>query len=179
MKKILFALFSLMVIIGLAACDEEEAQGKDVTSVETSEDENADEAAEEAEEGEMEEAKEINEDVADNDMVKATLVSVEYIEDKDWDEERYEIKFEVENKRKDTIEVQAREVSTDGKMVDESLLMMSQEISGGKVADAVLEIEDYSGGDLPDMDENLEMILHVFSWDDMEVIEDIDISIDF
>lgn len=167
MKKILFALFSLMVIIGLVACDGEEAQGKDVTSVETSDDEN------------VEETEEINEVVADNDMVKATLVSVDYIEDKDWDEERYEIRFEVENKREDTIEVQAREVSTDGKMVDESLLMMSQEISGGKVADAVLEIEDYSGGDLPDMDENLEMILHVFSWDDMEVIEDIDVSIDF
>jgi len=167
MKKILFALFSLMIIIGLVACDGEEAQGKDVTSVETSDDEN------------VEETEEINEVVADNDMVKATLVSVDYIEDKDWDEERYEIRFEVENKREDTIEVQAREVSTDGKMVDESLLMMSQEISGGKVADAVLEIEDYSGGDLPDMDENLEMILHVFSWDDMEVIEDIDVSIDF
>lgn len=178
MKKILFALFSLMIIIGLVACDGEEAQGKDVTSVETSDDENVEEAAEEEEEV-VEETEEINEVVADNDMVKATLVSVDYIEDKDWDEERYEIRFEVENKREDTIEVQAREVSTDGKMVDESLLMMSQEISGGKVADAVLEIEDYSGGDLPDMDENLEMILHVFSWDDMEVIEDIDVSIDF
>jgi|SRR5690625_2920808 len=180
MRKILFALFSFIVIAGLVACDGEEVQDKDVSSVESSGEENEAEAAEEEQTEEEEEAvEEFNKEIVDNDSVKATLVSVEHIVDKDWDEEKYEIKFEVENKLDDTVEVQAREVSADGKMVDESMLMMSQEISGGKVADAVLTIESFEGDDLPDMEEDLEMILHVFSWDDMEQEEDIDVNIEF
>src|SRR5699024_6751356 len=149
------------------------------SSVESSNEENEAAAAEEETEEEEEAVKEFNKEIIDNDSVKATLVSVEHIVDKDWDEEKYDIKFEVENKMDDTVEVQAREVSADGKMVDESMLMMSQEISGGKVADAVLTIESFEGDDLPDMEEDLEMILHVFSWEDMEQEENIDVNIEF
>lgn len=179
MRNILFALLSFIIIAGLVACDGEEVQDKDVSSVESSNEENEAAAAEEETEEEEEAVKEFNKEIIDNDSVKATLVSVEHIVDKDWDEEKYEIKFEVENKLDDTVEVQAREVSADGKMVDESMLMMSQEISGGKVADAVLTIESFEGDDLPDMEEDLEMILHVFSWEDMEQEENIDVNIEF
>ncbi|MBU5465694.1 hypothetical protein KQI49_02485 [Virgibacillus sp. MSJ-26] len=179
MRNILFALLSFIIIAGLVACDGEEVQDKDVSSVESSNEENEAAAAEEETEEEEEAVKEFNKEIIDNDSVKATLVSVEHIVDKDWDEEKYDIKFEVENKMDDTVEVQAREVSADGKMVDESMLMMSQEISGGKVADAVLTIESFEGDDLPDMEEDLEMILHVFSWEDMEQEENIDVNIEF
>jgi len=179
MRNILFALLSFIIIAGLVACDGEEVQDKDVSSVESSNEENEAAAAEEETEEEEEAVKEFNKEIIDNDSVKATLVSVEHIVDKDWDEEKYDIKFEVENKLDDTVEVQAREVSADGKMVDESMLMMSQEISGGKVADAVLTIESFEGDDLPDMEEDLEMILHVFSWEDMEQEENIDVNIEF
>jgi len=186
-KKILVALFSFIVVIGLAACNGEDVEEKDVSSVESSEEENEAEAAEgeeeteEADESDEEEsaAEEFNEVIADNDNFKATLISVEHIVDQDWDEEKYEIKFEVENKTDKTVEVQAREVSIDGKMVDESMIFLSQEVSGGKIADAVLEIQSYSGDELPDMEENLEMILHIFSWDDMENEENFDVKIEF
>lgn len=121
--------------------------------------------------------KEFEQVIADNENIKATLTKVEKVIDDIWDEEKVKVTFEVENKRDDTIEVQAREVSADGKMVDEMMLTMSQEVSGGKLADAVLEIQNYEG-DLPQMEDNLEMILHIFSWDDMDFTEDHPVSID-
>src|SRR5699024_11467173 len=77
-----------------------------------------------------------------------------------------------------TIVVQAREVSADGKMIDDMMISMSQEISGGKMADAVLEIENYDG-DLPEIEEDIEMILHIFSWDDHDFEGDVDVKIEF
>ncbi|KKB34916.1 hypothetical protein [Bacillus thermotolerans] len=115
--------------------------------------------------------KEYNQPITDNKNVKATLVSIEKIVDPEWNEERVEVKFAVENKRKETIEVQAREVSTDGKMVDAGMLTMSQEVSPGKRADAILTIQNYDG-DLPSMKDNLEMKLHIFSWDNMDYTEE-------
>ena len=45
----------------------------------------------------------------------------------------YEVVFDVENKRADTIVVQAREVSADGRIVYETLIAMSDELAPGKV----------------------------------------------
>ena len=181
MKKILFLMLSLLVATVLAACGGSDSEEKEVSAVESSDDnaESADnESKDEADEQDESDTKEFDKEIVDNDNFKATLVSIEKIVDKDWDEERFEIKFEVENKREDTIDVQAREVSADSKMIDESMLMMSQEVSGGKKADAVLTIENYDG-DLPNMEEELEMILHIFSWDDMEFSEDYDVKVEF
>lgn len=116
--------------------------------------------------------------IVDNETIKATLISVEKIVDTDWDEEKVEVKFEVENKREDTIEVQAREVSADDKMIDDMMLSMSTEISSGKRADAILTIQNYEG-DLPVIEENIEMLLHVFSWDDMDFEEQHPVLIEF
>lgn len=79
-----------------------------------------------------------------------------------WDEEYYEVKFEVENKQSETITFQAREVSADGKMINDSMLSMSQDVSSGKKADAVLTIQNYNGN-LPAVTKDFEMLLHVFS----------------
>lgn len=121
--------------------------------------------------------KELNQEIANTDNVKITLLGVEKVIDKEWDEEKFLVTFEVENKRQDTIVAQAREVSADGKMIDESMLTMSTEISGGKKADAVLSIQNYDG-DLPALEENLEMILNIFSWDDYDFSEDHKVTID-
>lgn len=177
MKKIIFLLLAMMVAVGLVACGEDDTEKKEVSSVESS-DNNDDEAKAEDEAQDEGDVKELDQEIVDNDNFKATLTGVEKIVDKEWDEERIEVTFEVENKREDTIEVQAREVSADGKMVDESMLNMSQEVSGGKKADAVLTIENYDG-DLPDMENDLEMKLNIFSWDDMDFEEAYDLKVEF
>lgn len=81
----------------------------------------------------------------------------------------YEVIFEVENKTDMNVEVQARTVSVDGMMVDDAILSMSQEVAPGKKAKAVLTFQDYSGDtELPELIGDLEMDLHIFSWDDYD-----------
>src|SRR5699024_6919109 len=75
---------------------------------------------------------------------------------KELNQEKYEITFDVENKRDDTIIVTAKEVSSNDKMIDNRMLFMHQEISPGKSADAVLSIENIKG-ELPEIKETLEM----------------------
>ena len=181
MKRLLFLLLAMIVTVGLAACGEgSETEEKEVSGVESTDNSddsaNGEEAAEETDE-EDGSKEEFDQEIVDNDNFKATLTSVEKIVDKDWDEEKIEVTFEVENKRDETIEVQAREVSADGKMIDESMLMMSQEVAGGKKADAKLVIENYDG-DLPDIEDELEMKLHVFDWE-YEFEEDYDVKVEF
>lgn len=183
MKKLLFVFTMLMLVFGLVACSDKEVEEKPVENVDLSGGEEdtdesvSEEATDEEDEAEVE-VKEFDQEIVDNDSITAHLVSVEKIVDIDWDEEKYEITFEVENKRDDTIVVQAREVSADGKMIDESMLSMSQEISGGKLADAVLTIENYDG-DLPEIDSDVEMILHVFEWEDDDFTLDVDVKMEF
>lgn len=172
-KRLLAAIFGSAMM--LAAC------GGETTGSDSSEPAEEKET-QQAEEKQTESAadgfsKEFEQVIVDNENIKATLTKVEKVVDEMWDEEKVKVTFEVENKREDTIEVQAREVSADGKMVDDAMLSMSQEVSGGKLADAVLEIQNYEG-DLPKMEDNIEMILHIFSWDDMDYTEDHPVNID-
>ena len=64
-------------------------------------------------------------------------------------------------------------------MVDDSIQMMSQEVAAGKVAEAVLTLQDYEGNELPTLEGDLEMLLHVFSWEDMEYQEDAEVKVNF
>lgn len=187
MRRYLFIIVAVLFSIGLVACSGEEVEEKEVDNIELADQDNSDESEEEeveaaAESEETEETEEdkkkIDEEVADTENVTASLISVEKIVDKDFDEERYEIKFEVENKIDDLIVIQAREVSSDGKMIDESMLMMSQEISGGKSADAVLTIESFDE-DLPEIKDDLEMKLQIIDGESYMDIESIDVNIDF
>lgn len=181
MKKTLSLMLLLLVLGITTACGDKEVQEKEVKDV-VSANEEASNASEEQMAEETKETdtfkKEINTVIVDNETIKATLISVEKIVDTDWDEEKVEVKFEVENKREDTIEVQAREVSADDKMIDDMMLSMSTEISSGKRADAILTIQNYEG-DLPVIEENIEMLLHVFSWDDMDFEEQHPVLIEF
>lgn len=101
-------------------------------------------------------------------MIKVTLVSIDRVFDSFFSEEKYVISFDVTNKRADSIEVQARSVSINDRMVDEQLLTMSTNVAGGKSTIAKLEIEDYSGGELPEMIGNLELTLRTFDWEDFD-----------
>lgn len=189
MRKLLFLLLAIVIGVGLAACGESSStEEKEVTDVgstdesaEAADVEEADAGADEneADEEDENEVEEFDKEIVDNDDFKAVLTSVEKIADKEWDEERIEVTFEVENKRDETVEVQAGEVSADDKMVDESMLMMSQEVAGGKKADAKLVIESFDGEELPEMKENLEMKLRVFDWEYMDFEEDYDVKIEF
>jgi len=186
LKRYLFIIVAVLLSIGLVACSGDEVEEKEVSNVDltdegdTKEVDDAEEEVESTVEDEEagEDVKEIDEEVADSDNITARLISVEKIVDKDFDEERYEIKFEVENKTDDLIVIQGREVSADGKMIDESMLMMSQEISVGKSADAILTIESFDE-DLPEIKEDLEMKLQVIDGESYMDIESIDVNIDF
>src|SRR5699024_10984654 len=88
--------------------------------------------------------------------------------------------FEVENKRKDTVTVRGEEVSVDGKMVDDMMVYMMQDVSGGKKADIVLTIDDNYGEEkLPEMEENLEFILKVYSKATIESLNEHVVKINF
>ncbi|MCM3087907.1 hypothetical protein M3557_08285 [Bhargavaea ginsengi] len=171
-KRLLATIFGSALL--LVACGGETTEPTSSEPEETKTQEVEEEQAETSEDGFTKEFEQV---IVDNENIKATLTKVEKVVDEMWDEEKVEVTFEVENKREDTIEVQAREVSADGKMVDDMMLNMSQEVSGGKLADAVLEIQNYEG-DLPQMEDNIEMILHTFSWDNMDYTEDNPVSID-
>lgn len=176
MKNILsVAILALVLLLGACGSDTDSTE-KEVASVNSEQKGETTEKVD-TEKNDDSQKKEFNELIADTDNVKVTLLGVEKVVDKEWDEEKFLVKFEVENKRQDTIEVQANEVSADGKMIDEMMLMMSTEVSAGKKADAVLTIENYEG-DLPALEDNLEMILHIFSWDNDEFTEDHQVTID-
>ncbi|SIT73913.1 hypothetical protein [Edaphobacillus lindanitolerans] len=183
MNKWLMALILGCATITLAACgsgDSDASTDKDGQAQQAEESGDAAGAKNDSKEeakGDDTFSKEYNEVIADNENIKATLRKAEHIIDKEWDEEKFVVTFEVENKREDTLEFQANEVSADGKMIDDSMLSMSQEVSGGKRADAVLTIENYEG-DLPSLEDNIEMLLHIFSWDDMDYSEDHAVTID-
>lgn len=179
-KKLLIALLVfVLLVVGLASCGDDPDVSSDgaktVTNVEGSQDDDKDNETETETEGSISYDKKI----IDNDNVKVVLVDLVEFEDELFDERGYEITFEVENKTDKTLEVQARELSADGKMIDENLQSMSQEVASGKKADAVLTISNlFSDKEAPVIEENIELILHIFDWEDYEFEEDIDVTID-
>lgn len=171
---------TLILSIGLVACSSSGSEEKKVENVDSSGSEEEKAEKDEADEEEEEEEKqEINKEIVDNDDFTIHLISVEKKVNTDFDEEKIEVKFEVENKRDDTITVQAREVSADGKMIDPSIANMSTDVSSGKIADAILNIQDYEGDDLPEIEEDLELILNISDMDDYDYREEVDVSIEF
>lgn len=124
--------------------------------------------------------KEYNQEITDDENVKISLINIEHIVDKEYNEEKYIISFDVTNKRDKTMTIQAGEVSINDRMVDESLLTMSTDVSSGKTANAKLVIESYSEEELPEMVGNLELILHTFNSDydsDDEYQHDVPVNI--
>lgn len=108
--------------------------------------------------------KDLNNQIVNDESINASLVNIEYIEDEFYGKQ-IKVKFLVENKTNETITVQAREVSTDGMMVDETVITMSQDISPGKKANCILTIHDFEGYEFPTLNSNFEALLRVFDED--------------
>lgn len=169
MKKVSLIGFLSISLLVFGACGNGEGDSKKSNidaSVEKVSTEKSEDLIEDSSEAEVTNDKvDYNQEITDDENVKISLMNIEHIVDKEYDEERYIISFDVTNKRDKTMTVQAREVSIDDRMVDESLLMMSTDISSGKTANAKLVIESYSDEKLPEMVGNLELILHAFNSD--------------
>lgn len=174
-KRWWFIALVVIIVLGLFVGGDEEAETAD--STESTEETVSMGNENEAEEVAEEDLYEFDEVIADDEDFKATLLSIEHINDEQWDEERIEVRFDVENKRDENIEVQARTVSLDGRMIDESLLMMSQEVAPGKVAEAVLVIQDFEGKELPELEGDFEMTLRMFDWEDYEYEKETEVNV--
>lgn len=174
MKKLLYLMFASC--LWLAACGEtsEENVGGDVDKENTNE--NANQQTEET--ATQNDENEINEVIVDNENVKVTLVKIVKKSDEVWGNS-VDVVFDVTNKRSDSIEVQARNVSVDDRMVDETLLTMSQEVAAGKSATATLTVNEFEGYEFPKFEKNFEMVLYIFSWDNADYSEEHPVSITF
>lgn len=174
MKKLAFFVTLLLSLL-IAACGgtEEENLGGNVDSTEKTESATDNETKEESSTDQ-----ELNQVIVDNDNLKATLVKIVKKKD-DIFGNSVEVIFDITNKRADNIEVQARSVSVDDRMVDETLLSMSQEVAAGKSATATLTINEYEGYEFPKFENNFEMTLHIFSWDDYDYSEDHPVNVTF
>ena len=176
MKKITLFSVGLVSLMLLGACgDKEVTQKVTEASVESVEQVITTELS--SEEEEKNDKVEYNQSIIDDENIKVSLIDISHNINKMYDEEKYVVSFDITNKREEKIDVQAREVSINDRMVDEGLIMMSTEISGGKSATAKLEIQDYSGEELPELVGNLEMVLHTFDWETMEYEHDVPVKI--
>ncbi|GAA0289727.1 hypothetical protein GGQ92_002419 [Gracilibacillus halotolerans] len=176
MKKILFLFITIVFAVTLVACSESESVEGEV--VNNDQEETTTEETNEVEEDSGTETQDINQSIADDENVSITLLRIEKIED-DIFGNSIEVVFEVENKTDRTLEVQADSVSADGKMVDETILSMSQEVAPGKIADAKLSFMEFEGHDFPALEQDLELTLNVFDWDDFDFSLDYPVSISF
>lgn len=62
-------------------------------------------------------------------------------------------------------------------MIDD-MVFFSETLAAGKMADAIMAIENYEG-DLPELENDLEFTLNVFSHDDYDYEENQNVKIDF
>lgn len=186
-KKILSLLFASSLV--LSACggddsgpadepdvEDETEEVEEVEEAETTEDDDSND--EELPEG-IEEIYEFNEVFEDNENVYVELLSIMRVYDEELDEEGIGAVFEVENKTDRDLEVQSRSVSINDRMVDDSLPELSQEVAAGKSAEVILSLESYDGSvEIPDLEDNFEMVMNIFDWDDMDFAEEVDIFVE-
>lgn len=179
MKKIqiLGTLGLSLLVFSACGTSGEKKEGKVETSVEKIE-VNSAEVTEESS-GPKDEVTEYNQEILDNESIKVSLIDVKHIKKQEFGNEKYIISFDVENKTDKSITVQARDVSINNRMVDTGLLTMSTDITAGKSATADLEISSFSDDELPKLEGNLEMVLHTYSWDDMDHELDVPVNITF
>lgn len=180
MKKLIIAsILSVVAILG--ACGEvvkEEVDVKDVgvkeEAVETVTEETTEEVTEEA-------TPDVKQVIAEDEFLKIELISIEKIEDEVWGDS-IQAKFDVTNKTSQTITVQAREVSADGRMVetDDVFVSMSDDVSAGKIGIATMSIGTYDTSiELPELTSSLELILHTFYSDSYDSLKDYPVLVNF
>lgn len=179
MKNLSIALF-LALTMGLGGCSSSSDGEETDNNTTNQETQIADTGSDQTEQTASKEGvTEYNQAIASDDLFDITLTTIEYLEDSIFGDS-IEITFTVLNKSDMTVEVQAREISFDNKMVDDSLPSMSQEISAGKTADCVLTLISYDDSvELPAMEDNMELTLHIFSWDDWDFDHNYPVTLNF
>lgn len=172
--------FTFLVAIMLVGCSfnfgNSGIEEKEVLAVDTNEKTESDDE-EEIDEEETRETTEIDKELVDSNVLKAKMTEIVKVTNHRWNEERYEINMELENKFDETIVVTAAQVSADDIMIDK-MVFFSETIASGKKAYGKMIIENYEGP-LPEMEKNLEFILHIYSLDNFDFSEDYEIKIEF
>lgn len=176
MKKKALALASLAAVMTLTACGPLDSLVEDEKAKETKQTQDVDKKSEDKksedkkvskeEKGKSGKDIEAKEVIYDKDGVTITFLGAEFVEDSFGDEMNF--LFDVENTLTRNIEVQAENVSVDGRMVNEMNVTMSDSIAAGKVGTATLSFGDYDGKGLPEFNETLELNLQLFDWDDWD-----------
>ncbi|PTY92935.1 hypothetical protein [Heyndrickxia sporothermodurans] len=177
--KIIGIIVALIIVIGIIASLGSGSETEQVEGNVNKQDQSAEQKSADKKEAAKEDNNtDVNKVIADDENVKATLLRVERKKD-DVFGDTIDVVFEIQNKTDRNLEFQARSVSVDGKMVDETILSMSQEISPGKTADARLTMTEFEGYELPALEKDLELELHGFDWDNMEFELNYPVSITF
>lgn len=167
MQVILTALF-LLVLVAFAALGNSDKEEKSANKAELMV--AADEGAKDAEKnvaGKKDSVRKVNYEITDNKKVKATLIDIKNVQHEVYGN-TIEVRFQVVNKDKKDLTVRAKEVSVDGKKLDGSTVIMSTDIPKGETGEAILTIMEFEDVQLPAMAESFEMVLNVFSWDDLD-----------
>ena len=185
MKKLLVFLASMSLFL-LAACGEsttEEVSSELKKEAETEKAEaekKKEEVTEESEEESTTDVEEVNQNIADDDIVKIDLINVERVTD-EFMGDSIKVNFEIENRSDVKIVVQSRDLSIDGYMADD-ISSMSAEVMPGKKAKDSLTIDELfldEGEELPKLEDTLEMSLLVADYETFEDINSYDVHIDF
>lgn len=179
MKKLSILLTSLLLALTLAACGETETEDKNVSGVNSSGQEETvePEGDEENEQEDEEDAeKELSEVILDDEVATVTVTGIVTESDSIFGDE-HKIKMLIENKSDSTIEVQSREVSIDGFMVDD-MVFFSETVAAGKKANASMDIMALGDDDLPELNENIEFTLKIIDRDSFDDLSTADVSID-
>ena len=185
MKKLLVFLASMSLFL-LAACGEsttEEVSSELKKEAETEKAEaekKKEEVTEESEEESTTDVEEVNQNIADDDIVKIDLINVERVTD-EFMGDSIKVNFEIENRSDVKVVVQSRDLSIDGYMADD-ISSMSAEVMPGKKAKDSLTIDEMfldEGEELPKLEDTLEMSLLVADYETFEDINSYDVHIDF
>ena len=172
-KAIIFIVF-ILVIAGCSSLnsgkpntEKENVDGQVVKNEEDSVEETSDEQEQQEEVEAEEESNDINQVIVDDENMKISLLKIVRKSD-DTFGDRINVVFEMENKMDRSITVGAEHVSSDGKMVDNSVYLMYQEISPNKLADAELSFMEMDDKEIPALEKDLELTIRVLDFDDYD-----------
>lgn len=125
---------------------------------------------------EQNETVEINEVIVDNDNIKVTALDVTKTNSHDKGQ-RIKLKLDIENKTEQNIVADAKLVSFDDRIVDESMIILWGEVASGRTGTVELEVFEADGYDFPTLNDNIEFTLYLFSWKDINFEEEIPVKI--
>lgn len=117
----------------------------------------------------VKETVEKNEVIYDKDGITVTYLGFKTQESSFYGEEM-EIMFDVKNNLDKNVELNPEFVSADDRMIDDNVISGGASVSPGKTASLKVTIAEFNkGAGLPKIEENIEMTLNVYDWDEFEM----------